>query len=383
MEERLSLAEVWKGGHAMAKILVIEDDEPLLDDIMTILRFEGYEVIGAPDGGEGVRLAREHLPDLIISDVMMPVLDGYGVLLTLQADPATSKIPFIFLTAKAALDQVRLGMHLGADDYLSKPFDNEDLLRAVRARLARGERVKTQLEQRLGHLRESVALALPHELRTPLTSLVGYAELMLADSGILQPVEVVDMAESILKAGSRLRRQLENFLLYVQIELHRRGLQPTSPFVQTVLEDVEGIICQTARQQAAERDRADDLLVEVEPAAIRSIAVAMRKIVAELVDNACKFSDPGTPIVVRAATSEDHYVLQVSDQGCGMSAEQIQQVTAFVQFERRLHEQQGIGLGLALARELASFCGGTLEIESQPGQGAMVTVRLPLVAAAA
>lgn len=367
----------------MTRILVIEDDEALLEDVLTILRFEGYEVLGAPNGVEGVRLAREHLPDLIISDVMMPEVDGYGVLLALQADPATSKIPFIFLTAKAALDQVRLGMHLGADDYLSKPFDNEDLLRAVRARLARGERVKTQLEQRLEHLRESIALALPHELRTPLTSLVGFAELMLADSQTLQPIEVIDMADAILKAGSRLRRQLENFLLYAQIELHRHGLQPTSTWAEAVLEGVEDIVCHTARQQATGHNRVDDLQMEVEPATVRSVAVALRKIVAELVDNACKFSDPGTPITVRAVTSKDHYVLQVSDQGCGMNAEQIQRVTAFVQFERRLREQQGIGLGLALARELASFSGGTLEIESQPGQGAVVTVRLPLVAAVA
>ncbi|GAB4422793.1 MAG: hybrid sensor histidine kinase/response regulator [Anaerolineae bacterium] len=367
----------------MTKILVIEDDEALLEDVLTILRFEGYDVLGAPNGAEGVRLAREHLPDLIISDVMMPEVDGYGVLLALQADPATSKIPFIFLTAKAALDQVRLGMRLGADDYLPKPFDNEDLLRAVRARLARGERMKTQLAQRLGHLRESIALALPHELRTPLTSLVGYAELMLADSGTLQPVEVADMADAILKAGSRLRRQLENFLLYAQVELHRHGLQPTATCLEAVLEDVEDIIHQTARQQAAQHLREDDLHIEVEPATVRSVAMAVRKIVAELVDNACKFSNPGSPITVRAATDEDHYVLQISDRGCGMSAEQIQQVTAFVQFERRLREQQGIGLGLSLARELASFCGGTLEIESQPGQGAVVTVRLPLAGSAA
>ncbi|GIV81876.1 MAG: hybrid sensor histidine kinase/response regulator [Anaerolineae bacterium] len=367
----------------MTKILLIEDDKALLDDVLTILRFEGYEVLGAPDGGEGVRLAREHLPDLIISDVMMPVLDGYGVLLALQADPATSKIPFIFLTAKAASDQVRLGMHLGADDYLPKPFTNDDLLNAVRARLARGERVRAELAQRLGHLRESIALALPHELRTPLTSLVGFAELLMLDSQVMQPVEVVDMADAILKAGARLRRQLENFLLYAQVELCRQGASPASQCTGTGVENAEKLVCEVAQQQVAEHHRADDLTVDAKPAAVGIVRLALRKIVAELVDNACKFSEAGTPIHVRALPNEDHYLLQISDRGCGMTPEQIRQVSAFVQFDRRLREQQGTGLGLTLSRELASFCGGTLEIESQPGQGTVVTVRLPLAGSAA
>ncbi len=364
----------------MTKILVIEDDKPLLDDVMTILRFEGYEVLGAPDGGEGVRLAREHLPDLIISDIMMPVLDGYGVLLALQADPATSKIPFIFLTAKAAIDQVRLGMHLGADDYLPKPFTNEDLLRTVQARLARGAQVRAQLEQRLAHLRESVALALPHELRTPLTSMIGFAELMLVDSQTLQPVEVVDMSDAILKAGMRLRRQLENFLLYAQVELHRhnRSLE-TMPV--SVLEYPDEIIQEVAQQQTAAHNRTADLMLTVVPAIVNVAGAMLRKIVAELVDNACKFSNAGTPIEVQAEAGE-HYVLRVRDQGCGMSAEQIHQVSAYVQFERRLREQQGVGLGLALTRELVRLFGGALEIDSQPGQGTTVTVQLPLAAPA-
>lgn len=362
----------------MTKILVIEDDESLLDDVMTILSFEGYEVIGAPDGGEGVRLAHEHLPDLIISDIMMPVLDGYGVLLALQADPATSKIPFIFLTAKATRDQVRLGMRLGADDYLTKPFSHEELLIAVRARLARQALVKTALDQHMEHLRESVALALPHELRTPLTSLVGYAELMLMDSRVLQPVEVVDMADAILKAGSRLRRQLENLLLYAQVELHQRDREKGTALVGALLEHPDLVICEAAQKQVTERNRADDLQLGARPATVQITSMVLRKIVAELVDNACKFSDPGTPIEVRTTEEDRHYVLLISDRGYGMTPEQIRQVGAFVQFERRLREQQGTGLGLALTRELVTLAGGALEIDSQPAQGTTVTVRLPL-----
>lgn len=103
----------------MTSILVIEDEAPLLEEIVALLRFEDFEVIGAPDGNVGVQLARAHLPDLVISDIMMPGLDGYGVLQALQDDPATNRLPFIFLTARADHAQVRQGMQLGADDYVN------------------------------------------------------------------------------------------------------------------------------------------------------------------------------------------------------------------------------------------------------------------------
>jgi DNA-binding response OmpR family regulator len=124
----------------MVKILVIEDQPPLLDKVLEILHLEGFEAIGAEDGLVGVQKAREYLPDLIICDVMMPKLDGYGVLLELQNSPATAAIPFVFLTARADKSDLRTGMELGADDYLTKPFRSDELLRAIRTRLEKGQR---------------------------------------------------------------------------------------------------------------------------------------------------------------------------------------------------------------------------------------------------
>lgn len=121
----------------MAKILVIEDQPQMRKNLATILEMENFEVVLAQDGKEGVALARSQRPDLIICDVMMPGLDGYGVLKEVRGEKTTATVPFLFLTAKGEKADVRSGMNLGADDYLSKPVAREDLLQAVRTRLER------------------------------------------------------------------------------------------------------------------------------------------------------------------------------------------------------------------------------------------------------
>ncbi|MBZ0292526.1 MAG: response regulator [Anaerolineae bacterium] len=115
----------------MSLILVIEDQPELLDDIVDQLRFEGYNAIGAANGRIGVEMARQHLPDLVLSDIMMPELDGFGVLSELRADPSIAAIPFIFLSARAEPNDRRKGLEAGADAYLTKPFTQVDLLAAI------------------------------------------------------------------------------------------------------------------------------------------------------------------------------------------------------------------------------------------------------------
>jgi DNA-binding response OmpR family regulator len=119
----------------MKRILLIEDNPDVRENTTEILELAGYKVLSAPNGKIGVELAQKETPDLIICDIMMPELDGYGVLHILNKKPETSGIPFIFLTAKTEKTDIRKGMNLGADDYLTKPFDDTDLLNAIEARL--------------------------------------------------------------------------------------------------------------------------------------------------------------------------------------------------------------------------------------------------------
>jgi DNA-binding NarL/FixJ family response regulator len=123
----------------MKKILVIEDEPEMRRNITALLRYYDYEPIAAENGRKGVELARREKPDLILCDVMLPELDGHGVLQALQNDAALARTPFIFLTARGEKEDIRSGMNLGADDYLTKPVANADLVRAIEARLRRSE----------------------------------------------------------------------------------------------------------------------------------------------------------------------------------------------------------------------------------------------------
>ncbi|GJM61017.1 MULTISPECIES: response regulator [Persicobacter] len=136
----------------MKKILLIEDNHEMRENTAEILELANYEVITAENGKVGVEKAQKELPDLIVCDVMMPELDGYGVLYLLGKNPASASIPFIFLTAKAERSDFRKGMEMGADDYLTKPFDDMELLNAVESRLKKSDLFKKDFAQDLGGL---------------------------------------------------------------------------------------------------------------------------------------------------------------------------------------------------------------------------------------
>ena len=137
------------------KILLIEDHAQMRENLILMLEMEGFAVVSAEQGLRGLELARSEAPDLILCDVMMPGLDGHGVLQALRAEPATATIPFIFLTAKGEKLDQRAGMNLGADDYLVKPVGKEDLLAAISSRLQRQQQHENSVQSQLSQIRFS------------------------------------------------------------------------------------------------------------------------------------------------------------------------------------------------------------------------------------
>jgi two-component system, sensor histidine kinase and response regulator len=361
------------------KILVIEDARSLRRDILEMLTFEGFDVLGAENGLVGVQSAREYIPDLIICDIMMPELDGYGVLQELRRDANTATIPFIFLTARTDRMDVRLGMELGADDYLTKPFTASELLATVRARLDKRKQLEEIAEARLDDLRENIILALPHELRTPLTGIMGFSEILMSDGDMMEPEQVADMARHINVAAMRLYRLVENYLAYAQLEIissdeHRSAIVRSVKVVRPKT-NIEIY----AAQRAQAYDREADLHLNIEDvAAIHISEDNLKKIVTELTDNAFKFSTLGMPVQVAAGADGGRYTICVTDQGRGMSPEQIDDIGAYMQFERKLYEQQGSGLGLIIVKRLTELHGGEMSIQSVPNQQTTICVSLPM-----
>ncbi|MGL5033940.1 MAG: putative bifunctional diguanylate cyclase/phosphodiesterase [Microcystaceae cyanobacterium] len=179
----------------MATILVIEDAFSIRELIREFLQLEGFEVEAASNGLEGVAIAQEARPDLIICDVMMPSLDGYGVLKALQQRPETSVIPFIFLTAQGTRQDIRHGMNLGADDYLIKPFSNDELLEAIAIRLKKREASLWQSDQELQLEKEKIEYLLNHD---PLTGLPNQLSLQEQFEEILRPIPNLEQGEQCI-----------------------------------------------------------------------------------------------------------------------------------------------------------------------------------------
>jgi len=360
----------------MKKILVIDDEEWLREMMHLALKQKGFTVVEAANGADGIEVARKELPDLILCDVNMEKVDGYLTLTSLRNEAPTAAIPFILMTGLADNVGMRHGMELGADDYLPKPFTTDGLYAAVDARLKKAQTVRDEAERKLASLRDNISLILPHEMRTPLNGIISNAEL-LATSATLKPGEIAEMGQEIHKSGQRLERLIENFLIYAQLELIAADPKNVSALRIGKTEHTADLIKELATAQAVQAGRPADLSVEAADLSVPISREYFRKVVSELVQNAFKFSEPGSPVRVALGEEFNNVVLSVVDRGCGFSTEQIKRIGAYVQFDRKMQDQQGLGLGLVIAKRLVELHGGSLFIEGEKGAGATVKVKLP------
>ena len=342
-----------------------------------MLLYEGFDIQDTDNGAAGIEIAHSYNPDIIICDIMMPGIDGYDVLNALSGDKDMNTIPFIFLTAKTDRADIRYGMGLGADDYLTKPFVASELLSAIKARLAKRETFNEIAEQKLKELRESIITALPHELRTPLNTIIGFSDMLISKADIISPDQITDWAQHINSAAQRLYRLSENYLIYVRAEIASHNQEEAEVLKDKRLEYPRAIIEFQAAHKAQQVDRKDDLVLNLtSDVNIRCSDYDLSKVIEELVDNAFKFSEPGSPVTIEANEDDGYYVIKVTDKGRGMVHKQVESIGVYMQFDRWFHEQQGSGLGLAIADRLAGLYGGELNVDSTVDVGTVVTVKL-------
>ena len=295
----------------------------------------------------------------------------------LRRNPTTASIPFIFLTARTDRVDVRQGMELGADDYLTKPFTASELLATVSTRIEKRAQITQLSDRKLDDLRENIILALPHELRTPLNVILGFSDLMMSDYNAMEAARMGEMSRHINNAALRLYRLIENFLIYANVRIMMTSPDEFESLRMRTTFGPKSTIEFVAYQKADQVQRGNDLVVDVaDVPALRFAEEYLRKTLEEIIDNALKFSDAGTEVVVLARREGERYVISVSDRGRGMTPEQVANIGAYMQFDRRFYEQQGSGLGLAIARQLVELYDGTMDIVSRPGEGTSVKLTL-------
>lgn len=361
----------------MQKILVIEDTKDLREDVVEMLNLEGFHAVGAENGLEGITAARRERPDLIVCDIMMPELDGYGVLERVREDPKTVSIPFIFLTAKTDRIDQRHGMVLGADDYLTKPFQANELLESIHSQLEKRRRMKASVGKLMEELQNNIITALPHELRTPLNTIIGFSEMLMMEAHRLKPDQVADWSAHINTSGHRLYRLVENYLYYVRTQVNSQTQQQLEAYKAARMDGASMVIYSQAMKLAQRAEREDDLQLEIaELPTVHIMQQDLIKIVDEMLDNAFKFSTPGAPVQMVVNLEDGYFTMSFRDHGRGMTTDEVDAIGAYMQFGRDLYEQQGMGLGLAIVRRLCELYNGEFNIQSVPDEGTLVTVTL-------
>ena len=339
----------------MTVILIIEDEASIRQNIAEVLRLENYTVLEAQDGEEGVRLASEYLPDLVICDIMMPKLDGYGVLRHLRSDSHTAILPLIFLTAKSDRMDVRKGMVSGADDYLTKPFTHDDLLGAIRSRLDKQAQLEIHLFRQfalhLVALQESERRSLAQVLNEDLLHLLSALQMQLSIGKTRPSSMIASMLEEVEKITDALIDRVHVLSLELfPTMLEHLGLRPALLWLCEQFTQQTGI---QVDWDSAELDINLDLNTRL--AVYRVLQEALQNIAIHAQTNHAE---------VRIEIDEDILHLYIEDQGAGFTVEDALWL-------------EGAN-GLLMMRERAVSMGGAITIHSSPGEGTRLHLSLPL-----
>ena len=364
-----------------ARVLIVEDDLNLLEGIQTVLELDNYSVITVENGQQALEILRDSAvpPDLIVSDIMMPQMDGIQLLREVRKVSAWIKIPFIFLTAKSEPIDIRRDKQLGVDDYLTKPFDAEDLLIAVESRLNRHKMLNAVYDDAMSSLKHNILTILNHEFRTPLTFVVAYADMLNDETQRLSDEELLAFLRGVNTGALRLRRLIENFIQLVEMETGdaQKAYDLRKAPITDVTELIEG-----ARQEIYNITHfTQPFSIDVDPALapFTGDTQYLRLALTQLIDNAVKFSEGDQPIIAGAAQYGDEVHLWVRDYGRGISAAEQDHIwETFYQIDRATYEDQGTGSGLAIVDHVTMLHGGHTELESRVNEGSLFRMCIPL-----
>jgi len=336
------------------RILVVEDERDIRDSLKTILELNDFIVDTAENGQVGLEKAEEKKPDLILCDVMMPVLDGFGLLEQLRKNGIET--PLIFLTAKAQYNDLRTGMNLGADDYIFKPFKSAELLQSIERRLERKDQLEQHLKRLINSLEQTIILMVGHEFKTPMHGILSFTNLIKQKASELANNEIEDFCNYLESSSNRLQQTFSKIKTYYDLKIS--GIAQVSDRRKVALGDLVKNIC---LQVAKEYNRESDLVFsEIDESEVVLSAELFSIALYEMVDNAFKFSEKGKNVLISAKFRSNGINIQILDAGNTCKASELRSQSGVIgQVKRKKLEQQGLGIGLALA---------LLIIHSQNGQ---------------
>ncbi|AFY75481.1 response regulator with CheY-like receiver domain and winged-helix DNA-binding domain (plasmid) [Synechococcus sp. PCC 7502] len=376
-------------------ILVVDDEPNNFDVIETFLSNQDYQLHYVASGKEAITSLDLLQPHLILLDVMMPGMDGLQVCKEIKAMPQWSNVPIIMATALTDKKDLAQALFVGADDFISKPINRLELMARVHSML----RIKNQydriqsfsnlqrntialLTDNLQAVRGNIASSLPHELNTPLCGILSGIQFLIDGIDDMGSEEIHEWLDISYQSALRLEKLTQKFLNYLFLELVLTLPQEEGTAKDTANKSNNSsrsiFIQDFAATIAQECHRLEDLVCQIEDVELSVPSSHLQWIVNELLENAFKFSELKTLVTVRGEGKDGMFHLWISDRGRGMTETQIATLGAFMQFERQIYEQQGMGLGLKIAEKAVKLYGGRFLITSICNQETTVYLTLPL-----
>lgn len=347
-----------------SRILIV-DDRPTNVEVLKKVFGSEYQVETAESGAEALVQAHAFQPDIILLDVMMPGIDGYETCRQLRSAPDLSHAKILMVSAKTRLEERLRGYDAGADDYITKPFDQHELRAKVH--------VYSQLKslQEVDRLKSNILSLLSHELRTPLTGVLGPLQLLMRKRD-LSASKQQEFLETAYHSVINLSELIDKAMLLVELKAGLRELR----LIDGELEEIVRQSLDDVAPQALARDIQVQLDV-TGVSAVRMDRALMARVVVALLENAIRFSPEAEPVMVSVCHTDASVCLTVQDRGAGIEADMLATIFDGLVTTDSLHHRDGQGLSLAIASQIVRRHGGQINVKSQPGAGSIFTLRLP------
>lgn len=351
-------------------ILIVDDNADMLDYIGRILKSH-YKILTARDGLEAIQIISGHKPDLIVSDMMMPNVDGPALLKRLRANEGMAAIPILFVSARVEEEVVIDTLSKGASDYLYKPFSANELLARVRAQLEITRLQKTEADVKA---RQEILMTLAHELRTPLTTLKLGIDLLLRMQKDV-PTVIQSLFQNIQSSVTRMTTLCEDLLSAFTLGTDKLKLRPAEL-------DLAKLCEQTASEHALLYGRRVTFERLAPQITLYADAVRIRQVLDNLLENAAKFAALDTEITISLEAHDQNAIVAVKDLGVGIPVNELSAIFGKFYQAPNISTQSGskigFGLGLHICKQIVELHGGRIWVESRPGHGSTFYFSLPL-----
>lgn len=356
------------------KILVVEDDFQNRQLINIYLSRSGYEVVTAINGTAALDKLQTYTPDLIISDIAMPFMDGFELYDKVKGFQHLRSVPFIFLTAYSDAEKRRHSKEIGSDDFLTKPIEQEELLASIRGKLKRVNEIKasTQSEilNQVDQLKREILSTITHEVNTPLFIIKLTSNLLLDEKMDFQQDELQELLLRIKRSGERLDSLLKDFLVTVRVATG----EARNEYEKTKQDVDVNFIIQHLLPRFDNDAKAKNIIITTRFApnmpSLKLDVDQLADVMERLIGNAIKFNKENGFVKITTSFDTEKIVVAIEDSGIGISADNLPHIfNKFYQVNRAEMEQQGAGLGLTIARDLTRINGGDISVESEEDVG--------------